>query len=168
MGKQGFTLKRVIVILLVILSISGSLVIAFAIKSPTNTRSEATTDCTEKPKMVLDSTDKYATMNIYHLKIINNCTKQNEFIVNVKSFPDSPEKYKNWSWKFKNGEWNSEFRTEPLSGTSDISLTIRIPMDPTGLPEKIQAGIYRFFVVETALAGNPSLSDNLELIYSVD
>jgi len=168
MGKQGFVLKHLIVILLVVFSIIGVLAVAFAIKTPTNTKSEAASDCTEKPKMVLESTDKYAAMTIYHLKLLNNCTEQDQFTIKVKSFPDSPKKYDSWSWKFKSGEWNSPYITEALSGTSDISLTIRIPMDATGLPEKIQAGIYRFFVVETALVGNPSLTDSLELIYSVE
>lgn len=168
MGKQGFALKQLIIMLFIVFSIVGVLVIGYAIKSPTNTRSEATTGCNEKPKIVLESTDKYASMNIYHLKLINNCTEQDQFTLKVKSFPDTPQKYDNWSWKFKNGEWNSPFITEALSETSDVSLTIRMPLDTTGLPEKIQSGIYRFFVVETALVGNPSLSENLELIYSVE
>jgi hypothetical protein len=107
-------------------------------------------------------------MTIYHLKLINNCNSNDKFLVRIKSFPDSPKHYDNWSWKFKNGDWNSPYSTEALSGATDVSLTIRRPLDKTGLPEKIQNGIYRFFVVETALSNNPSLSDNLELIYSAD
>lgn len=167
MRSQGFFLKHLIIVILVVFSLGAILVAAFAVRNPTNLQTSAL-GCAQKPRMVLESTNKYETMVIYHLKLVNNCSSSNEFLIKVASFPTSPAQYDNWKWKFKNGDWNSPFKTEPLAGTSDISLTIQRPLNESGLPQEIQKGIYRNFTVETALANSPGSADSLELIYTID
>lgn len=160
-------MKYLLIIAVLGFSVLGIAIAIFALNKPTNTKVGAQ-GCTQNPKLVLDSTSKYNTITIYKLKLLNNCESQNEFTVKVANLPDTPKFYSNWSWKFQNGEWNSPFTTEAFSGTSDISLTIQVPMDDTGAPQQIQSGIYRFFVVETALSNDPGKKDKLELIYNVN
>ena len=167
MGSPGYVLKHFLIIFVIGFSIIGILVAAFAIRNPANLETEAL-GCAQKPKMVLDSTSKYESMTIYNLKLINNCSSENEFIVKVSEFPQTPIKYENWSWKFDSGNWNTPYTTEKLSGTSDVSLTIQNPVNEAGLPEGIQEGIYRFFTVETTLANSPGSADKLDLIYTAD
>lgn len=167
MRSSGFVLKYFLIIFVLGFSIIGILVAAFAIRNPANLETEAL-GCAQKPKLVLDSTNKYESMTIYNLKLINNCSSENEFIVKVSKYPDTPRKYENWSWKFNNGNWNNPYITEKLSGTSDLTLTIQNPVNEAGISERVQEGIYRFFTVETALANSPGSADKLDLIYTAN
>jgi hypothetical protein len=167
MDERGFALKHFLLLFIIGFSVIGIIVAVFAIRNPANLETEAL-GCAQKPKMVLESTNKYENMTIYNLKLINNCSSENEFLVKITKFPETPMKYDNWSWKFKNGDWNTPLTTEKLSGTTDMTLTIQNPKYGSGLPEKIQQGIYRFFVVETALANSPASADKLELIYTAN
>jgi len=167
MQSKGFVLKHFLIIFVIAFSIIGIIVAVFAVKNPANLQTEAL-GCAQKPKMILDSTNKYESMTIYNLKLINNCNSKNEFILKVSKLPENPAKYDNWTWKIKDGDWNTPYTTEKLSGTSDITLTIQNPMNSSGLPERIQKGIYRFFVLETALANSPGSADRLELLYNAN
>ena len=167
MGRGGFSLKYILLIFIIGFSVIGVLVAVFAVRNPANLRTEAL-GCAQKPKLVLDSANKYENMTIYNLKLINNCSSANAFTIKVTDFPQTPKKYDNWTWKFKDGNWNEPYTTENLTGTSDITLTIQKPKDNSGIPEKIQEGIYRFFTVETALANSPASADKLELIYTAN
>jgi uncharacterized protein (UPF0333 family) len=165
MSSRGFALKQFIILFALGFTAFGILAAVLLVKSPSTMQTSAL-NCSQKPKLVLESTNKYETMTIYNLKLINNCNSANEFILNVSKLPETPAKYENWTWKFQDGDWNTSYTTEKLSGTSDISLTIQNPTDLSGIPERIQPGIYRFFSVETALANSPSSADVLELIYT--
>lgn len=166
MGDRGFAMKYLLIVAVLGFSVLGIAIAVFALNKPTNTQAGAQ-GCTQNPKMVLDSTSKYDTMTIYQLKLINNCEGQNAFTVKVASLPDTPKFYNNWSWKFKNAEWNTPVTTDAFAGASDISLTIQVPMEESGIPQQIQEGVYQFFVVETALANDSGKKDKLELIYNV-
>lgn len=160
-------MKKVLFVAVGFFSIVGILAITIAVRNQTSTKTVASS-CTTPPKMVLSSADVYSAMTIFHLKLINNCAEAVQFLVNVSQYPDSPEKYDGWSWKVKNGEWNTPLTTEKITGTSDITLTIQKPKDESGEPIDLQEGIYRFFKVETALAQKTSSSDSLDLTYKVN
>ena len=160
-------MKKFLFFIVIALSLVGVAALTYAAMNQTSTKSSASS-CTTPPKMVMESTSKYDTMTIYHLKLINNCSNAEKFAIKVSSLPNSPKKHNDWAWKFKDGEWNKPLTTEPLTGTSDISLTIQQPLNDSGLPKEIEKGIYQYFEVETKLENGRSGKDLLNLTYSVN
>jgi len=159
-------MKKAFLFGIIAFSLIGIVVIVYAVGTQTITKSDASS-CQTPPKMVLESTNKYEAMTIYNLKLINTCDSAEKFMIKVAKFPNSPEKHDNWTWKFKDSEWDTALITAPLTGTSDITLTIQQPVDSEGLPKNIEKGIYQFFEIETELEKGRTEKDKLDLIYSV-
>ena len=166
-SSQGFSLKEYLVVLVSLLSVIGLIVFVIASTQSTNTQSDAAS-CTTKPTWVKEGSEGGKYSVDYHLRLINNCRGENDFIVEVTKFPTEPNQYYSWSWKFANGDWNTPHRKRNISGGANATLTIARPEEGGKPDTQMVEGLYRYFVVKASLANNPSVYDTISLTYQVE
>ena len=91
-------MKKALLVLIIAISLIGVGALTYAALNQTNTKSSAS-GCATPPKLIMESTDKYEAMTIYHLKLINNCDSAQKFAIDVVNFPNTPETHNDWTWK---------------------------------------------------------------------
>ena len=166
-SSSRFQLKHYLVIFFALVVSLGLVVTLYAAQQPTNTQSDAA-GCTAKPRWAREGSDPGKYSVDYHLRLINNCRGENDFIVEVTKFPTEPNQYYSWSWKFANGDWNTPHRKRNVSGGANATLTIARPEEGGKPDTQMVEGLYRYFVVKAALANNPSVDDTISLTYQVE